>query len=121
MKKKIFFAEDEVTMRETLKDAFKDEGFEVETASDGEEAVEKIKKDKFDLILLDIILPKKDGFEVLEKIKKEKIKTPVILLTNLSGTEDVQKALALGAKNYLVKSNYKLKEIVNKIKENLNE
>ncbi|MFO7807676.1 MAG: response regulator [Candidatus Moraniibacteriota bacterium] len=119
MKKKIFFAEDEVTMRETLREAFEEEGFEVETAPDGEDAISKIKNGKFDLILLDIILPKKDGFEVLEEIKKENLKTPVILLTNLSGAEDVQKALGLGARNYLVKSNYKLREIVEKVRENL--
>lgn len=106
-------------MRDTLKEALEDEGIEVAAAADGEEAIKKIKKEKYNLVLLDVILPKKDGFEVLGEMKKEKIKTPVILLTNLSGMEDVQKALALGARSYLVKSDYQVKEIVERVKENL--
>ncbi|MFW5884879.1 MAG: response regulator transcription factor [Patescibacteria group bacterium] len=119
MKKKILLVEDEVTMRETLQDVFEEAGLEVDAASDGKEGLEKIKENKYNLVLLDLILPKKNGFEVLEEVKREKIKAPVLLLTNLSGMEDVQKALALGAKSYLVKSDYKPKEILEKVKENL--
>jgi DNA-binding response OmpR family regulator len=119
MKKKVFLVEDEVTMRETLQEVFEEDGLEVDTASDGKEGLDKIKKNKYNLVLLDLILPKKNGFEILEEIKREKIKTPILLLTNLSGMEDVQKALTLGAKSYLVKSDYKPREILEKVKENL--
>jgi DNA-binding response OmpR family regulator len=119
MKKKVLLVEDEVTMRETLQEVFEEAGLEVDTASDGNKGLEKIKKNQYNLVLLDLILPKKNGFEILKEIKKEKIKTPVLLLTNLSGMEDVQKALALGAKSYLVKSDYKPGEILEKVKENM--
>jgi len=119
MKKKILFIEDEITIRETLAEALKAEGFEVDEASDGEKGIKKIEKDGYDLILLDVILPKKDGYEILKEKNKLQEKTPVILLTNLSGTEDITKALKLGAKSYLVKADYQIKEIVDRIKETL--
>ncbi|MDO8529579.1 MAG: response regulator, partial [bacterium] len=70
-------------------------------------------------ILLDLILPRKDGYEVLKEIKSDQAtqKIPVILLTNLGSLNDVEKALALGATTYLIKADYKLEEIVKKIKE----
>ena len=77
--------------------------------------------EKPDLILLDLILPKKDGFAVLQDLKKdETLKSiPVIVLTNLEGTTDVEKVLELGATTYLVKANYDLQEIIFKIKQTL--
>lgn len=116
-KNKILFVEDEKVLRETLTEALESNKFEVFTASNGEEALSLLKNAKYDLILLDIILPKKNGFEVLAEIRKTDHNIPVILLTNLSGTNNVQKALDLGVKNYLVKSEYRLDEIVERIKE----
>lgn len=116
-KNKILFVEDEKVLRETLQEALEDNKFEVETASNGEDALDLLGKNKYDLILLDIILPKINGLEVLEKIREEGKNTPVILLTNLSGSSHVQKALDLGARNYLVKSEYRLNEIVDRVKE----
>ncbi len=79
------------------------------------------KKEIPDLILLDIILPKKNGYEVLEELKKDEQtkKIPVILLTNLESPEDIEKAFEKGASTYLVKSDYRLEDIVKKIKETL--
>lgn len=116
-KNKILFVEDEKILRETLAEVLEDSNFSVEVADNGADALGLLSKDDFDLILLDIILPKKNGFEILGEIKKINKKIPVVLLTNLSGTSNVQKALDLGAKNYLVKSEYRLDEIVDRIKE----
>ena len=117
-KKKILVIEDEATMRESLEDFLTNSDYEVKGASDGEMGLELIRSFSPDLILLDIILPKKDGFEVLQSLKAErgdKIDIPVILLTNIGGMESVQKALDLGATTYLVKADYQLNEILEKI------
>lgn len=116
--KKILFVEDEPSLQKAIGEVLVQEGFEVLAATDGEEGLEKA-KEKPDLILLDLILPKKDGFEVLKEMKADdKIKDiPVIVLTNLEGTGDVEKALELGATTYLVKANYELEDVVAKVKE----
>lgn len=118
---KILLVEDELTLHRALAEFLKEAGFEIISAFDGEEAVTLAKSNKIDLILLDIILPKKDGFEVMADLKMDKKnqKVPIILLTNLESAEDIQKAFDAGATTYLVKSNYKLEDIVKKIKETL--
>lgn len=116
-KNKILFVEDEKDLRETLQEALQNNKFEVQTAGNGEDALELLKNNEYDLILLDIILPRKNGLEVLEEFKRDDKNVPVILLTNLSGPKNVQKALELGARNYLVKSEYRLDEIVDRVKE----
>lgn len=116
-KNKILFVEDEKVLRDTLQEALENNKFEVEAAVNGDEALVFLKNNEYSLILLDIILPKKNGFEVLKEIKKTSPKTPVVLLTNLSGPNNVQKALDLGARNYLVKSEYRLDEIVDRVRE----
>jgi len=119
MKKRILIVEDEKTLRETLEDYLKEDGFEVKIAKDGETGMNLIKEEEFDLIVLDIILPKKDRFKILEEVKKdEKRKNiPVIILTNLESVEDIQKAFERGVTNYLVKSDHSLVEVSEKIKE----
>ncbi|OGI17317.1 MAG: hypothetical protein A2Z52_02945 [Candidatus Moranbacteria bacterium RBG_19FT_COMBO_42_6] len=120
-KKKILIVEDESTLQKALTEFLTEEGFEVFSALDGEIGVALARKEKPDLILLDIILPKKDGYEVLEEIKgnEETKSIPVVLLTNLESPEDIDRAFEKGASTYLVKSNYKLEEVVGKIKETL--
>ncbi|MBC7074307.1 response regulator, partial [Candidatus Parcubacteria bacterium] len=95
----------------------KEQGFEVFEAQDGAEGLQKIKEIKPNLVLLDLILPEKDGFEVLEEKKRdEEIKNiPVIVLSNLGQKEEIDKALALGATDYMVKANFSPNEIVEKI------
>jgi DNA-binding response OmpR family regulator len=116
---KILFIEDEPTLQKELKEILEQEKFKTFSAFDGEEGLKKAKEEKPNLILLDLILPKKDGFEVVKELKAdEKLKDiPVIVLTNLEGVGDVEKALELGATTYLVKANYKLEDVVSKIKE----
>lgn len=121
MSKKILFVEDEPTLQKAISEVLTQEGFQVFSALDGEKGIEMIKTEKPDLVLLDLILPKKDGFEVLKEMKEaEELKDiPVIVLTNLEGIGDVEKALSLGATTYLVKANYELDDVVEKIKQNI--
>jgi DNA-binding response OmpR family regulator len=117
-KQKILIVEDEATLQKALQEILLQEDYEVVSALDGELGLKMASSETPDMILLDLILPKMDGFEVLEALKKdEKTKEiPIIILTNLGGTEDVQKALVLGATNYMVKADHDLSEIVGKIR-----
>jgi len=125
--KLILFIEDEPTLQKALGDALAGESYEIVSALDGESGLriagsrESAKKP--DLILLDLILPKMHGFDVLKKLKenKETKDIPVIVLTNLEGLEEVEKALKLGAFTYLVKANYSIGEVLVKIKQALGE
>ncbi len=119
MAKKILLIEDEEYLQQTLSEYLADEKFEVIGAMDGQSGLELVQEKMPDVVLLDIILPKMDGFKVLEEIKKsEKTKNiPVILLTNLENMEDIQKAFEKGAAAYLIKSDFKLEEVIAKIKE----
>lgn len=116
--KNILIVEDDSSMRALLEEAFVNAQFTVYTSKDGEDAIDKIARYIPDVVLLDVILPKKDGFEVLKQIRENpSLKSiPVILLTNLERSEDVEKALSFGATTYLVKSNYTLREIIEKVK-----
>lgn len=118
---KIFMAEDDPLMIRMYERAFRLSGYELEMAFDGEEASLKLQKmmPKPTLILLDVMMPKLSGFDVLRAVKQDaSLKSiPVIMLTNLAGQEDAEKALALGAVLYLVKSQYNPKEVVDKVKE----
>ncbi len=121
--KKILFIEDEPTLQKTFGEILKPEGYEVIPALDGEMGLRLAKNKKPDLILLDLILPKVNGFEVLKKLKAE-VETkdiPVIVLTNLEGIGDIDKAIELGATTYLIKADYSLEEVVEKIKKALGE
>lgn len=98
---------------------FKFEGYEVDMAGNGEEGLEKAKTVKPTLILLDIMMPKINGLQVLEKLKgDESLKAiPVVMLTNLAGQSDAEKALSMGAVKYIVKSEYEPKQVTNMVKE----
>jgi len=116
--KKILFIEDESALQRAAARILSDQGYQTLSAMDGETGIALAQKEIPDLILLDLVIPKKDGFTVLEELKKdEKTKSiPVIVLTNLEGNADVERALLLGATTYLVKTNYRLEEVVEKIK-----
>jgi DNA-binding response OmpR family regulator len=121
MAKKILIVEDDKFLRELIVRKLEKEEYNVVEALDGEEGVRKIKEEKPDLVLLDLILPGIDGFEVLAKIKEDPLVEgiPVIILSNLGQREDVERGLKLGAVDYLVKAKFTPGEIVEKIKNNL--
>jgi len=121
--KKILFIEDESALQKTFGEILSQEGFKMISALDGETGLNLAKKEKPDLILLDLILPKLHGFEVLKRLKgdPETKEIPIIVLTNLEEIADVEKAIELGATTYLVKANYSLEEVVQKIKKALGE
>lgn len=118
---KILVVEDETFLVKIYSVKLKKEGYDVAIATDGEEAVRMAEEVKPDLILLDLILPKLNGFEALERIRATDANrnTPVLVLSNLGQEEDIKRAEALGADDYLVKANFSIQDIVSKIKETL--
>lgn len=115
MAKKILIAEDEKSIGQALVLKLEGAGFETKHVLDGEEALKALEDEKFDLAILDLMMPKLDGFGVLTGMKEKKISTPAIVASNLSQVEDEEKAKSLGAKDYFVKSDVPLTEIVSKI------
>lgn len=117
--KKILIVEDDNFISEMYSNKFSESGFEVSVAKDGQEALDKAKEIIPDLILLDIVLPKKDGFEVLANLKKEKVlvKTKIVFLTNLGEGENINKGLQSEADAYLIKAHSTPSQIVAKIEE----
>ncbi len=116
--KKILIIEDEKMLGEIYRDKFIQEGFEVILAETVEEGIEATRKEKPDLILLDILLPKTNGIGFLEWLKKEKelFSIPVIAFSNYDDPKTKKEAAELGIKDYLIKTNYTPQEIVDKIK-----
>jgi DNA-binding response OmpR family regulator len=121
MSKKILVVEDELALSQVLSDRFSEEGFEVQTAADGEEGLEKAVAWKPDLVLLDIVMPKMDGMTMLHKLRATPVgkQMPVILLTNLSDTEDVYDAMANGVYDFLVKSHWEIDDLINEVQTKL--
>ncbi len=115
-KKKIFLVEDDGFMIKILADKIRRSGFEVETADDGEKGLKKLETYKPDLILLDLIMPRIDGYEMLHRLKESQWKDiPVIALSNLGQKEEIDHAMELGAKGFMVKANFTTSEIIEKI------
>lgn len=117
----LFLVEDDPLMSRMYERAFRASDFDVKMAFDGEEAINILKNGDYfpGIAVLDVMMPKKSGFDVLRFIKSEsKLKDiPVVLLTNLSGATEAKKGLDLGALEYIVKSDFTPREIVDKIKE----
>jgi len=116
--KKILVIEDDKFLRELIVQKLIKEGYETSEAVDGEEGIKKVKEEKPDLVLLDLILPGIDGFEVLSKKREDSIlaQIPVIVLSNLGQKEDVERGLKLGAIDYLIKAHFTPGEIIEKVK-----
>lgn len=118
VKKKVMIVEDDEHISRVYEIKLDKEGIVSSLVRDGEEAVAKIVAEKPDLILLDLMIPKKDGFWVLGEIKKnsETAHIPVLVLSNLGQKSDQDRALELGAKEYLVKVDTSIQEVVDKVK-----
>ena len=110
--KKILIIEDEKPMARALELKLTHQGFEAKSVFNGESAIETLEKEKFDLIICDLVMPKMDGFKVLLTLNEKKIKTPVIVLTNLSQEDDEKRVKSLGAKEFFIKSNTPIANIV---------
>lgn len=115
----ILLAEDDALLIRLYQKKLTHDGFEVRVATNGEEALAEVTKEKPDLILLDIMMPKMNGMQVLEQLKKEEgtKHIPVIVLSNLSADVDAEKIMELGASAYLVKSDNPPDVVVAKVKE----
>ena len=114
---KILVVEDDKFLRELITQKLAREGYDVVSAVDGEDGVVKVKENKPDIVLLDLILPGIDGFEVLAKIKEDEelSNIPVIILSNLGQRDDVDRGIKLGATDFLIKAHFTPSEIVEKI------
>ena len=121
MSKKILIIEDDAALQKALTDTLTERGYAIVSAFDGEDGVAQANREHPDLILLDIILPKKDGFSVLHEVKSNPAiaATPVIVLTNLEDSADIERLLELGATTFLTKTSYRLEDIAKKIQETL--
>lgn len=113
--KKILIIEDEKPMARALELKLTHAGFKAVSAGNGEEGMALLQKETFALIMLDLVMPKMDGFKVLETLNEKKIKTPVIVLSNLSQEDDEKRAKALGAKEFFIKSNTPIATIVERV------
>ncbi len=116
---KILVAEDDKLISGSLCDALRAEGHESVPTYDGEETVAKAKESQFDLLLLDIMMPKLDGIGVLWELKANKAteKLPVVVLTNIGDVDTISKIVEAGATDYLLKSDQSIDEVVKKVKE----
>lgn len=105
-------------MRDLLAKKLAQENYEIIDAVDGEDGLTKMKKEKPDLLLLDLMLPTIDGFELLRRAKKDSqlANIPVLVLSNLGEASDIERAKEFGVKDYLVKANFTTDEILDKVK-----
>lgn len=118
--KKILIVEDERPLARALELKLSSIGFKTRTAFDGQEALDYLKKDKFDLMLLDLVMSNISGFDVLLKLQQAKSKVPVIITSNLGQEDDLKKVQAFGVLKYFVKSDVGIIEIVNYVRDFLN-
>ena len=121
--KRILIVEDEEIMLDLLQRKLKTHGYEVLVARDGEEGLKLIKKERPDLIIMDLVMPKMDGFMVMEEIQKDEDlkKIPLIVVSNSGQPVELNRVRDLGAKDWLIKTEFNPQELVEKIKKQLNE
>lgn len=118
---RILIVEDENFLVQALKDNLEVEGCTTDVAINGDEAMEHIRSHHPNLILLDLLMPKRDGFYVLEEVKKnpEWRLIPIIVLSNLGSDSEIKRALEMGADDYFVKSQHPIEEVIEKVKDYL--
>lgn len=116
--KKILLIEDDPFLIDIYTTKLKEEKYEVSVAKNGKEAFQILEKEKPDLILLDIVLPYVDGWELLRKIKENKVlkDVKVVILSNLSQKQEIEKGLRMGAEKYLIKAHFTPSQVINEIK-----
>lgn len=112
MVKRILIAEDEISISKALQDKLQQAGFEVKVVPNGHEVLEILAKEKFDLLLLDLIMPRLDGYSVLKEIRQQGLNLKIIVLSNLGQSSDIEKIKELAVDDYWVKSEISLADIV---------
>ncbi|MCK5027503.1 MAG: response regulator, partial [Candidatus Pacebacteria bacterium] len=123
MNKKILVVEDDIVLRDVLKEKLAQKGYAVFAVEDGEQALRHIADDKPDLILLDILMPRKGGMEVMEELNQDEEfkQIPIIVISNSGQPVEVQRAKDLGAKEFLIKAVFDPNEVLEKVEKVLNE
>ena len=118
---KILIIEDEVILLSIITDKLRNEGYEVEVATNGEEGLKKAKETNPDLILLDLVMPKMNGFEFIAVLKEDPDvgNTPIIVLSNSGYAVEIEKLKVLGVEDYLVKANFSPQEVMEKVARHL--
>lgn len=118
MGKRVLIVEDEAPLSTALAEKMRKEGYEAEVAKNGQEGLEAIKRNKPDIILLDVIMPIMDGMSMLRNLRtdNEAKDIPVIILSNLSDSNDILQAMQNNTYDYLIKSDVTLEVIVDRIK-----
>lgn len=119
--KKILIVDDNEFFAKVIKSELITHGYEVFIAYNGQEAVDFIKANTVDLILLDIIMPIKDGFETIQELKNNPNtkNIHIVVFSNLGQDEDIQKAMNMGAQSYIVKKDFSLREVIENIEKNI--
>ncbi len=118
---KILIVDDDPFILEMYALKFKEQGFQIVTATDGKMALSQIEKEMPDIVLLDVVMPKMDGFDVMKKIAEISSRPfKILFLTNFGQKEDVEKGLQLGADGYIIKAHFTPSEVVTKVKQVLN-
>lgn len=117
--KKVLIIEDEKPLAHALQLKFKNQGYDVILAEDGQQGLDLAKKGKYDAILLDLIMPNMDGFTFLEELGSKAKKTPILVLSNLSQAEDKGRAESMGVVGYFVKSNTPIAKIISSVQSTL--
>lgn len=121
MSKKILIVEDDKSLSRVLGLKLDKAGFEVDRAFDGKEGLESLLEGKYDLVLMDLIMPQMTGFELLKELEKQSVNVPVLILSNLGQNEDKEKTECYeNVKGYVVKSNISLDDVIKKIDNTLN-
>ena len=115
--KKILIIDDDLTFQKTISDSFKSLGYEVLSASDGEEGLLAVEKESPDLVILDLVMPKLGGMDFLKMLQKDKDsnKIPILISSNFSGSDKVGEGMTYGVRGYIVKSEESLKTITNAV------
>lgn len=116
--KQVLLIEDDPFLIDIYTTKLRESGFSIEVATDGKEGLRKLKEKKFQLLVLDIVLPHIDGWKILNEIKNEKkLKNlKIMILSNLGQKEEIKKGLEFGASKYLIKAHYTPSEVVDEIK-----
>lgn len=120
-RKKVLIIEDDDHISKVYEIKLGKENIDIVIARDGEEGINMVVSEKPDLVLLDLMIPIKDGFIVLEEVKKTPFgkNVPIVVISNLGQQGDIEKAMKLGAADYLIKVNLSIQEVIDKVKKHL--